>query len=184
LAQEYKSGRDCGVSMVSKNGVIISTNFQRHFHWGYEFKNNEILNKYLSIIAQRTNFSGIAHFDLLEIEEDKTYTFIECNPRSWYSCNYLMLAGLNHPLLSLDDYDYSNNNKKYLDEKVSLKVNKSLFKSLLSPQNYNKTDINTFIHYLSDPIPYISERFAIYDDIKKEGAGSLVDQIEYFHSIP
>jgi hypothetical protein len=184
LAQEYISGRDCGVSMVCKNGVIISASFQRHFNWGYEFDNKESLTKYLSIIAQKINFSGIAHFDLLEIEEDKTFTFIECNPRSWYSIDYLMLAGLNYPLLSLDDYDYSDHNKVYLDKKVSLKVNKSLFKSLLNPQKYNKTDINTFIYYLSDPVPYISERFAIYDDQKISGPGSLVDQIEYFHAIP
>ena len=183
LAQEYLSGRDCGISMICKNGAVISSCFQRHYSWGYEFDNKHEINNFMKQIAHQTNYSGIAHFDLLEIVEDKSFVFIECNPRSWYSIFALMLAGLNYALLSLDDSHYNSHAKLYLDSKVQLKVNKALFKSLLNPFNYRSIDIKTFTHYLSDPIPYISERFSIYDDLSSTGPGSIVNQIDLYNAI-
>lgn len=183
LAQEYISGPDCGISMVCKDGEVICSCFQKHYSWGYEFENKPMLNEYLKSIALKTNYNGIAHFDLIEIEEDKKYVFLECNPRSWYSAYALMLAGLNYPILSMNNYDNYKNEKLGMKEKILISVNKHVFRKLFNPFSLSHSDWITMMYYLSDPIPFFLERFSFYDDQALSGEGSLIDQVNYLNAI-
>lgn len=183
LVQKYVQGCDCGLSIIAKNGKLISSLFQRDVSTGYVLEYNKTLHHIAKNIAKKLHYTGVAHFDLVETVPNQEYYFIECNPRFWYSIFAPLVVPMNFVQLAFDMGNPDDISKIIEGKKINIKINKSLFKSFINPIRLNEYDIEMMRYYMRDPVAYYFERTSIFDDQKIVGSGSLNDQINILNEI-
>jgi predicted ATP-grasp superfamily ATP-dependent carboligase len=102
IVQEFIPGSDLGLNVLGYNGRLLAWTMQINSPAGLEFINNNTILEIGRTIVERTNFSGLANFDMRLDERDQSFKFLECNPRLWYSLNGSRYAGVNFLKLGID----------------------------------------------------------------------------------
>ena len=110
-------------------------------------------------VAEKLNWSGIAHIDLRFDLQDEKVKLIEINPRYWGSLMGSLTAGVNFPYIAavaaLKGESIKSEPKaiRYVQGTLALK---SLIKNVL-PWNLKNRNVETSIKFiLQDPLPNIS----------------------------
>lgn len=102
IIQEYIPGYDIDFSVLCLEGQIIAWTIQRWKEPGIlQFVKEPDILILGQQLLQETKFSGVAHFDLRYDERDRSFKFIECNPRFWGSLRASSYCGVNFPCIGL-----------------------------------------------------------------------------------
>jgi len=104
IIQEYINGYDIDMSVLCRDGKILSHTIQKGYWkniapfsmpYGVEFINNDELFETIKTLMKKLNWSGLAHIDLRYDEIHKDFKVIEINPRIWGSINASNRVGVN-----------------------------------------------------------------------------------------
>lgn len=109
ILQEYIPGYDIDMSLLAKDGNILSYTIQKGFikrsnmfaaSAGIMFLSEDRLLQNIVKLISALNYSGIAHIDLRYDERTENFVLIEVNARYWGSLMGSFLAGVNFPYLA------------------------------------------------------------------------------------
>ncbi|SMX45510.1 ATP-grasp domain-containing protein [Actibacterium lipolyticum] len=100
LMQEFIPGEDIDVSVLANRGKVIAWTVQK---WNgeaeLEFLDHPAAVQLAAKLVAKSDFSGVAHFDMRVDERDGTLNLIECNPRFWATVSASLQAGVNFAAL-------------------------------------------------------------------------------------
>ncbi len=168
ILQSFISGYDLDCSILCEKGKILAYTIQKGFLNGpYRFRraaaidfiNDSNTYNLVSKVAEKLNWSGIAHVDLRFDVEDEQVKLIEINPRYWGSLMGSFSSGVNFPyiasLAALKREIIKSYSKQIRYMQGSLAI-KSIVKNILRGNAKNQ-DVKTSIKFiLEDPLPTIS----------------------------
>lgn len=172
LAQEYVDGYDIDCSFLAHEGEIIAYTVQKPIGirslWNrfkpsreIELCHNDELANGIRKVVKRLQWSGVGHADLRFSKKDGRYYLIEINPRYWSSILASLAAGINFPVLALNQpaYDLPKGDFKevyYLGIKSRIR---QLLGKKLEGQRKNVPVYSSLSHMLKDPIPFLAFKF-------------------------
>lgn len=157
LAQKYIPGYDIDLSILAKNGKVLAWTIQKWEDGVITFVDDP---KILSIggkIVRKTDFSGIAHFDMRIHKKTGKIYVIECNPRMWGSISGSVLAGVDFIELGVQSTQGKALPQYHAQEITYHKpplVLKGLIKNPFFFSQISTISRQDFIRAIQDPLPY------------------------------
>lgn len=173
IIQAYVKGYDIDCSILCHEGKILAHTIQKSikysvdYPWPYglEFLSHEEILSIVQEIAEKFNWSGVAHLDLRYDETENRSKLIEINPRFWASVTASIFAGVNFPHLSCLSALKKELPPIKVENKIVVRTGPALrmtLNKLLRKKNDFFFDNTFFDFILKDPLPTIIDETLYY----------------------
>lgn len=171
ILQSFVNGYDVDCSILCEKGKILGYTIQKGFingrgnfrrAAGLDFINDYGTYKLVCDVAQKLNWSGIAHIDLRFNLDTQQINLIEINPRYWGSLMGSYCSGVNFPYLqclsALKSEPVKSQGKemRYIQGRSALK---SMAQNIFSGAKMHPEVETSFKFILQDPLPTVSYFF-------------------------
>jgi len=105
LWQRFIPDLQWDVSAFCRDGAIVAFSLRRRAKGEVVFAESHELRRQAGLFAQRLNVSGILDFDIIADEALTRFTWLECNPRVFFTIDLVAAAGTNMIAVGLDATD-------------------------------------------------------------------------------
>jgi biotin carboxylase len=96
IVQRYVRGRDWGYGAFCVDGQVrAAVAFKCGPNWSIEICNDPDFLEAARRIIEHTRYTGVLNFDCRFDEDERTFQFLECNPRFFVRVNAARLCGVN-----------------------------------------------------------------------------------------
>jgi hypothetical protein len=101
LWQSFLTDPQWDVSAFCREGEIIAFSLRRRGRGEYVFADSAEARRQTAILTRRLGVSGILDFDIIADQALTRFSWLECNPRVFFSIDFVAAAGINMIALGL-----------------------------------------------------------------------------------
>jgi predicted ATP-grasp superfamily ATP-dependent carboligase len=175
LLQKFVEGDWYCIDILADHGRIVAHAIRLNYPDRRAFVKHEKLLAATARIIEACGYNGAACFDAMQDGKTGELSFLECNPRFWYSIFATAHAGLNFVKAGLA--------MKTLDPAQPLSIAgvdvpkfKTAIKKKLKLSRMNEIDRLTFGYLIADPACAFCHILPMFDDNRGTGPGSTRGQ--------
>jgi len=162
IVQEFVPGDWTGCNILASQGEVLASTIQKNYSFEeIDFFENKNLLEISKIIVEKTNYTGVAHFDFILDDETTNFKILECNPRFWNSTFASKWLGVDFVELGIDlafercprhNLHFNTGlNKKFLSTGYLIR---QTFKQKVS-LNTLRDNVPNIWHTFKDPMPLL-----------------------------
>lgn len=170
IVQEWISGYDVGLNVLSHQGSLRAWTIQQRIGKGMKFFENPKLLELGHQICQSSGYHGVANIDLRIDERTNEIKIIDFNPRFWGSLLFSTWLGVNFVTLGLELMENDILSEVFcqkIDNVPNLclsfdQIYKYVTSGLPPVQTSNSDLINSWYFQLCDPLPELFDKLSIF----------------------
>ena len=156
LWQSFIPGPQWDVSAFCRDGEVVAFSVRRRARGEFIFRDSPELRRQTAILARRLNISGILDFDIIADEELTQVSWLECNPRVFFSIDFVAAAGVNMIALGLGQEAPAPALAPAPAERIRKFT--AMARALMRGEALAAPDVRMLLADLSDPAMFLRDR--------------------------